>query len=94
MAILIFLNNYPSAVDNYFIYSLLIYLLIVGKGLLHCSNKKKKNKHFKIQHEFSDRCSNHGLHTLLGGAKVSCILRHLGIQLILAYTIDIPGDLV
>ena len=43
-----FRNNYPSAVDNYFIYS----LLDKDFALL-----KKKKKDFKIQHEFSDRSS-------------------------------------
>ena len=32
-------------------------------------NKKKKKNHFKIQHEFSDRCSKHGIYTLPGGVR-------------------------
>ena len=46
-----FTNNYPSAVDNTFICSLL------DKDFYAV---KKQQKHFKIQHEFSDRCSKHG----------------------------------
>ena len=65
MAINIFRNNYPSAVDNHFISSLLDkdFCAVQKKK----KKKKKKKKHFKIQHEFSDRCSKHGIYTLPGG---------------------------
>ena len=45
----IFINNYPSALDSYFIYS------VLDKDF--CAIQKK----FKIQNEFSDRRSKHGI---------------------------------
>ena len=83
-AIHTFRNNYPSAVDNRFIRSLLDMDFCAVK-----KNKQKKTKNFKTQHEFFDRCSKHGIYTLrvgvVGEAKVSCILRQRGVQLIFAY---------
>ena len=69
VAIHILRNNYPSAVDNHFICSLL------DKDF--CAVKKKQQqKYFKIQHEFSDRVPNTEYTRCpvgwLGEAKVSC----------------------
>ena len=62
-AIHTFRNNYLSAVDNRFICSL------SDKDFCAVQKKKKKKKkiNFKIQHEFSDRCSKYGIYTLPGG---------------------------
>ena len=65
VAIHTFRNNYPSAVDNRFINSFL------DKDFCAVQKKKKKKKNFKIQHEFSDRCSKHGIYTLPDG--VVCV---------------------
>ena len=52
-----FRSNYPSAVDNRFICSLL--------DMDFCADQKEtKQKNFKIQHEW---CSKHGIYTLPGG---------------------------
>ena len=63
VAIHIFRNNYPSAVDNHFICS----LLDKDFCAVQEKKKKKKKKHFKIQREFSDRCSKYGTYMLPGG---------------------------
>ena len=99
VAIHTFINNYPSAIDNHFICSLL--------DMDSCAVQKKKN--FKIQNEFSDRCSKYRIYTLPGGEvgwgkgvvyltsprhpKASCILRHGGVQLIFAYSWARPAIL-
>ena len=63
VAIHIFRNKYPSAVDNHFICS----LLDQNFCAVQKKKKKKREKHFKIQHEFSGRCSKHRIYTLPGG---------------------------
>ena len=59
--------------------------------------KNNKTKIFKIQHEFSDRCSKHGIYTLPGrvvgwGKSVVC-LTSPGVQLIFAYSWARPAIL-
>ena len=81
VAIHTFRNNYPSAVDNRFINSFL------DKDF--CAVQKKRNTsrsnmNFPIgvpNTEYT-RCPM----GWLGEAKVSCILRHRGVQLIFAYS--------
>ena len=72
VAIHTFRNNYPSAVDNRFICSLLDkdFCAVQNKKRNKQKKTKKKNKkktNYKIQHEFSDRCSKHEINTLPGG---------------------------
>ena len=104
VAIHTFRNNYPSAVDNRFICSLLDKdFCAVKKKNKKTKNKKKQKKkknkkkkqkqtNFKTQHEFSERCSKPNTEYTrcpegwLGEAKVSCILRHRGVQMIFAYS--------
>ena len=81
-----FRNNYPSAVDICFICSLLDMEFCPVQKKKQKQTKKKKKNNFKIQQigvpntEYT--CCPVGW---LGEAKVSCILRHRGVQLIFAY---------
>ena len=78
VAIHTFRNNYPSAVDNRFICSLL------DKDFCAVKRKQNKTKTSKSNMNFLIGVPN----TVgwLGEAKVSCILRHRGVQLIFAYS--------
>ena len=59
--------------------------------------RKIKKKIFKIQHEFSNRCSKHGIYTLPGGVvgwgKSVVCLTSPGVQLIFAYSWARPAIL-
>ena len=69
VAIHTFRNNYPSAVYNRFICSLLDmeFCAVKKTKTKKKTNKKNKQTNFKIQHEFSDRCSKQGIYTLPSG---------------------------
>ena len=82
VAIHTFRNNYPSAVDNRFICSLLDKDFCVVK-----KNKKKKKKNRKKKTSRSNMNFLIGVpNTWLGEAKESCILHHRGVQVIFAYS--------
>ena len=78
-------NNYPSAVDNSFICSLL--------DMDFCAVKKKSRSSMSFLIGVPNTEYTSCPVGWLGEAKVSCILRHQGVQLIFAYSWARPVNL-